>query len=510
MKKGKVYIVGAGPGDPGLITVKGLDCIKQADVIIYDRLIGESLLRAASPNAEKIYVGKGRNCHAKEQTDINQLLITKAEEGKIIVRLKGGDPFVLGRGGEEAEALTMNHIPFELVPGISSSLAVPAYAGIPVTDRRMASSFTVITGHEDPQKDKSNIAWDKISTGSDTLVFLMGMENMAYIVDQLIRNGRTSSTPVAVISHGTSPEQQTVVGTLGDIISRTEKENFQPPAIIVVGKVVQLRDSLRWFDNRPLFGKRILVTRAAHQANELSELLLQYGAAPVEMPVIKIEPPPAWKELDQAILNLKNYHWIIFTSVNAVEVFYERLYTLNLDTRQFAGIQVGAIGSATGEALEQRGLRPDYIPETYTSQGFLAGLKKRDISGRHVLLPRADIAGNELAEGIARLGAEIHQVTAYQTTVTTEATSRGKQMLLEGEIDVVTFTSASTANNLLAIMDHEWKIINNVITACIGPNTAAALTEKGLKADIVASKHTIPGLVEAVEQYFLEKEGENG
>src|SRR4030042_1198143 len=283
MKRGKVYLVGAGPGDPALITVKGLECLRKADVVIYDWLIDDSLLEEASPDAEKIYVGKGRGCHAMEQKEINLLIVSKAREGKAVARLKGGDPFVLGRGGEEAEILAANHVPFELVPGISSAYAVPAYAGIPVTHRGLASSFTVITGHEDPEKGKSSISWDKLSTGSDTLVFLMGMANMAHIVKQLIQNGRSPSTPVAVISQGTSPKQRTITGTLENIAGKAKKENFEPPSVIVVGEVVGLREKLRWFDNLPLFGKRILVTRAEHQAKELSQLLLSRGALPVQM-----------------------------------------------------------------------------------------------------------------------------------------------------------------------------------------------------------------------------------
>jgi uroporphyrinogen III methyltransferase/synthase len=505
MRRGKIYLVGAGPGDPGLITVKGLECLRKADVIIYDRLIDDSLLGEAPANAEKIYVGKGRGCHAMEQKEINLLIVSKAREGKTVVRLKGGDPFVLGRGGEEAEVLAANKIPYEIVPGVSSAYAVPAYAGIPVTHRRLSSSFTVVTGHEAPEKSKPSIVWDKTSTGSDTLVFLMGMENLAHIVNQLIQNGKPPSTPVAVISQGTSPQQRTLVGTLEDIVSRAKQEGFEPPAVIVVGEVVQLREHLCWFDNLPLFGKRILVTRAEHQANELSRLLLELGAMPIEMPVIKISPPHTWKKLDQAILNLQSYHWIIFTSVNAVEMFFKRLYTLNLDARHFAGIRIGAIGPATAKTLEEKGLHPNYLPKTFTSQGFMAGLSKRDIAGCRVLLPRANIAGNELAEGLIKLGAEVHQVATYKTTTATRGTSQGKEMLLRGEIDVVTFTSASTVNSLLAILGQRREVIKRAKLACIGPNTAAVLTENKLKADIVAKEHTIPGLVAAIEYYFQGK-----
>ncbi len=505
MKRGKVYLVGAGPGDPGLITVKGLECLRKAEVVIYDRLVDDSLLEETSTGADKIYVGKGRSYHAMEQKKINLLLIGKAREGKIVVRLKGGDPFVLGRGGEEAEVLAANGISFEVVPGVSSAYAVPAYAGIPVTHRRLASSFTVITGHEDPEKGESDIDWNRISAGSDTLVFLMGMGNLTHIVDKLKQNGRPPSTPVAVISQGTSPRQRTLVGTLENISSRAQKERFEPPAVIVVGEVVKLREQIRWFDNLPLFGKRVLVTRAEHQIKELSRLLLQRGAVPVEMPVIKIGPPVNWKELDRAITNLKSCDWVIFTSVNAVEIFWERLQVKKLDARQFDGTKIVAIGPATAGALEARGLRPDYVPKTYTSRSLLTGLKKQDVAGRRILLPRADIAGTELNDGLIKLGGKVHQVTAYRTATVTRPLSQAKQMLLNGEIDVITFTSASTVNSLVDILGHKREVIKQARLACIGPGTAEALTDKGLKADIVAREHTMSGLVVAIEQYFQGK-----
>jgi uroporphyrinogen III methyltransferase/synthase len=505
MKCGTVYLVGAGPGEPGLITVKGLGCLRKADVIIYDRLIDDSLLEEAPPKAEKIYVGKGRGCHAMGQKEINLLMVGKARAGKMVVRIKGGDPFVLGRGGEEAEVLAANHIPFEIVPGVSSAYAVPAYAGIPVTHRRLASSFTVITGHEAPEKGGESIAWDKISMSGDTLVFLMGMGNLAHIVSKLIRNGKTSSTPVAVISQGASPRQRTVVGTLEDIVSQAKEAGFEPPAVIVVGEVVRLREQLCWFDSLPLFGKRVLVTRAEHQANELSRQLTELGAIPVEMPVIKIGPPRTWKELDQAIVNRKSYGWIIFTSINAVEMFWKRLYALKLDSRWLADTKIGAIGPVTARALVEKGVRTDYLPEIYTSRGFLAGLRRKSIAGCKILLPRADIAGNELSDGLVKLGAEVKQVTAYRTTTATKLNLQAKQMLLGGDIDVVAFTSASTVDSLLAILGRRWEIIKQAKLACIGPNTAAALADKGLKADIVATEHTVAGLVAALGRYYTGK-----
>jgi len=502
MKQGKVYLVGAGPGDPGLLTIKGPDCLKQADVVVYDRLIDDSLLSAVRPGAEKLYVGKSAKHHHMEQETINQLLVEKAQQGKIVVRLKGGDPFVLGRGGEEAEVLARNHILFEVVPGVSSAIAVPAYAGIPLTHRRLASSFTVVTGHEATDKDESTITWNKISTGADTLIFLMVAGNLGYIVDRLIENGRPPSTPVAAIANGTSHQQRTLVGTLEHIVSLAEQENLQPPVVLVVGKVVRLREHLRWFDNQPLFGKRILVTRAQHQASQLSQLLLRRGAVPLEIPAIEIQPLPAPEELDQAILNLKDYHWIIFTSVNGIEAFFRRLYALNLDTRWLNNLRVGAIGPATASALEHEGIRADCVPKKYTSKSLLAQLQQQDIAGCRVLLPRADIAGKELALGITRLGAEVHEVMAYRTVPDTRRISRGKRMLLAGEIDVITFTSSSTVTNLVMALGKHREAMNKTLIACIGPGTAAAAVGAGLRVDIVAQRHTITGLLEAVEQYF--------
>jgi uroporphyrinogen III methyltransferase/synthase len=502
MKAGKVYLVGAGPGDPGLITQKGLSCLAQADVIVYDRLLDERLLDTAPPEAERIYVGKTPSEHIKEQIEINQLLVKKAKEGKTVVRLKGGDPFVLGRGGEEAEALYDERIPFEVVPGVSSAIAAPAYAGIPVTHRRIASSFAVITGHEDPSKVDSSLDWGKLATGADTLVFLMGMQNLPEIADKLLEHGRPPDTPVAVIKEGTKPEQETVVSSLKDISNKVKEYGLGPPAVIVIGEVVSLRENLRWFDNRPLFGKRILVTRARHQASALSRLLYERGAQPVELPAIDIQPAPDKKELDQAIRELDRYQWLAFTSVNGVVEFFKRLHSLKLDTRALKGIKIGAIGPATAKALEARGIVPDYLPEVYTSQGFVAGLKVRGISGERFLLPRADIADKELTRGLRDLGAEVREVTVYRTVPATGALAKAREMLVSGRIDVITFTSSSTVSNLMAIFRDEQALPDSIKIACIGPKTVGTVQEAGLKVDITAREHTIPDLVAAIEAYF--------
>ena len=502
MKTGKVYLVGAGPGDPGLITQKGRDCLAQAEVVVYDRLLDEQLLKVVSPKAEKVYVGKAAGEHTRSQSEINQLLLEKAREGKTVVRLKGGDPFIFGRGGEEAEVLAENHIPFEIVPGITSLVAVPAYAGIPLTHRQLSSSLAVITGHEAPGKGSSSINWEKLATAVDTLVFLMGMKNLPQIVAKLIEHGRSPDTPVAVIKEGTTTEQETVVGSLKDIVARVREHRLSPPAVIVVGEVVRLREKLRWFDNRPLFGKRILVTRARHQASALSQLLIERGAHPVELPAISIQKIADSGELDGAIGNLPTYQWVIFTSSNGVEAFFERLEALKLDSRALGGLKVGAIGPATTQALRARGVTADYVPEVYSSEGLIAGLKSYPVRGKRFLLPRADIADEELARGIRELGAEVHEIVAYRTVPPPEAMAQARWVLLSGKIDVITFTSSSAVSNLVAAFQGDPTAINSTRVACIGPKTADTAAKAGLKVDIVASEHTVHGLVAAIEDYF--------
>ncbi|MFC1942518.1 uroporphyrinogen-III C-methyltransferase [Chloroflexota bacterium] len=502
MKTGKVYLVGAGPGDPALITVKGMDCLKKAEVIVYDRLLDECLLEVALPAVELIYVGKKAGEHTKPQDEINQILVDKAIEGKTVVRLKGGDPFVLGRGGEEAEVLVQNKIGFEIVPGITSAVAVPAYAGIPVTHRNLASSFAVITGHEDPTKESSSIHWDKLATSVDTLVFLMGMKNLPEIVEKLIKYGRSPDIPVAVIKRGTTPEQLTVVSSLKNIAAKVKETGIKSPAIIVVGEVVQLREKIRWFDNSPLFCKRVLVTRARHQASVLSRLLAEHGAQPIELPAIHINKVANQKGLDEAISNLNKYDWIIFTSTNGVEAFWEGLHALGLDSRVFGSIKLGAIGPATAQALALKGLVPDYIPGTYTSEGIIEGLKDRDIDGLRFLLPRADIADKELVRGISELGATVDEVTVYQTVPAVDSLTQARQMVLSGNIDIITFTSSSTVTNLASVFGDDLPSINRALVASIGPKTSETAIKLGLRVDIVAQEQTIPGLVTALEDYY--------
>ncbi|MEE8471441.1 MAG: uroporphyrinogen-III C-methyltransferase [Dehalococcoidia bacterium] len=500
--RGKVYLVGAGPGDPQLITIKALKCIGAADVIVYDRLANDRFLEEARPDVEKIYVGKSSQGHTMSQSEINDLLVSKAKEGKAVVRLKGGDPFVFGRGGEEAEALQAQGLPFEIVPGVTAAIAVPAYAGIPVTHRAHASSVAIITGHEDPTKGESSIAWDKLATGADTLVFLMGMQNLPQIVEQLLANGRPPTTLVALIREGAGPRQRTIVGTLADIAAKAAEDDFTPPAVVVVGSVVQLRSKLRWYDNQPLFGKRVLVTRSRHQASALSELLAQKGAEPIEMPVIEIEAMADYQELDKALASLSSYAWLIFTSVNGVEAFFARLLKLGLDARELKGAGICAIGPATVQALKQHGLLVDYMPEEYVSESIIKGFADMDLQSKRVLLPRAEKARPELVEGLRSLGARVDEIPVYRTVQPAQTSSQGKRLLMNGEVDITTFTSSSTVHNLVSSLGKNWQVVNNTVVACIGPVTADTATAAGLRVDVMAKEHTIPGLVQAiVEQY---------
>ncbi len=505
MKSGKVYLVGAGPGDPGLITRKGLECLTKADVVIYDHLLDKSLLDNISHTARKIYVGKKAGKHAKEQDEINQLLVDEARKGSVVVRLKGGDLFVLGRGGEEIEMLRKKGIRFEIVPGVTSAIGVPAYAGIPLTHRAFSSSFAVVTGHEDPDRDTSRINWEKLSTGVDTLVFLMGLKHLPDIVSKLIQNGRSSDTPVAVINNGTCPEQKTIVGTLENIVAETNKQAIHPPVVIVIGKVVNLRDICRWYDNQPLFGKNVLVTRARHQASSLSALLYEKGARPIELPAIEIRPAVNKKMLDDAIKNIEKYQWILFTSTNGVEAFFKRMAELNLDARSLSKIKVGAIGPPTARSLKKLGIIADYVPDRFTSEGLIEGLKTKNIKGKRLLLPRADIADEELTVGLAELGAEVHEIIAYVTEPDKESILKARGLISTGKIDIIAFTSSSTVSNLIAVFGNESSLINKAEIACIGPKTAATAKEAGLKVDIIAEESTITGLVDAIEQYFREE-----
>ena len=505
MAGGKVFLIGAGPGDYKLITVKGLECIQEADVILYDRLASEKLLCFAREDAELIFVGKAPTNHAYSQEEINQLLVQKALEGKTVARLKGGDPFVFGRGGEEILELIKNQIEFEVVPGITSAIAVPAYAGIPVTHRNVSSSFHVITGHEDPTKEENVIDYEALAKVEGTLIFLMGVNNLGKICKNLITFGQEPNRPVAVIMRGTTPHQKMVVGTLMDIEEKVFANEISNPSIIIVGEVVSLSSELQWFQNKPLFGKRVLVTRTREQASSLSKRIEDLGGEAIEFPTIKIERPENYDEIDKAIGEIEKYQWIIFTSVNGVQAFFDRMKRLHFDIRLLCNAKLCAIGPATAKALEDMGFTIEYIPEEYKAEGIIEGLEEKIKVGDHVLLPRADIARELLITELERLGAKVDNVHVYRTVIPEQ--NRGLLLdLLENEgVDIITFTSSSTVRNFIQILGEENKnLLETKKLAVIGPITEETAKSLGLNIDIMAGEYTIDGLVTAIREYYKE------
>ena len=502
---GMVYLVGAGPGDYRLISLKAVDCLKCAEVVVYDRLADPRILQWAPEEAEYIYVGKASSNHTMRQEDINQLLVDKAKEGRIVVRLKGGDPFVFGRGGEEALLLRENHLPFEIVPGITSAISVPAYAGIPVTHRAVATSFAVVTGHEDPTKGGSNMRWDKLSTGVDTLVFLMGVANLPHITEELVKHGRPADTPAAVIRWGTKAEQQVLETTVGTAAEDVAKAGLKPPAIFIVGEVVKLRESLKWFDDleyRPLFGKTVLVTRARSQASKLTAALEALGAGVIEAPAIELKAPEDnYKALDEAISHVQDYHWLIFTSTNGVEHFFNRLFAAGKDTRALGFAKVAAIGSATAGKLREYGIKADVVPQEFRAEGVLEALKGKLPPHAKILLPRAQEAREVLPEKLREQGHTVDVAPVYQTVTAESNAEELKAKLAAGEIDLVTFTSSSTVTNLLKMLGGT-EPLQGVKMACIGPVTAETARCEGLEPEIEAFEYTINGLVETIRDYF--------
>ncbi len=500
MRKGMVYLVGAGPGDPGLITVKGLELIRKAEVIVYDRLVNPRLLAQAAPGAELIYAGKGPAGHAMTQQEINALLVERAARGKVVVRLKGGDPFVFGRGGEEAGALAEAGIPFEVVPGVTSALAVPAYAGIPVTHRDCSSTLAIITGNEDPAKESSRIDWDRIATGAGTLVFLMGMASLPHIASRLVACGRSPQTPVAVISWGTRAEQQTLVGTLADIAPRAREAGLANPAVIVVGEVVAFREKLAWFEKKPLFGKRVLVTRAREQAGAFSRAIEALGGEVVEFPAIRVVEPENCEALDAAIARLESYSWVVFTSVNGVHFFVRRLRQRGRDIRALYRAKICAIGPKTGQALESYALQVACIPGEYRAEALAASLRGKVKPGERVLLPRADLARKVLGDALSSLGAEVDEVAVYRTLPGEGDGRLVRDLLAAGRIHVVTFTSSSTVRNFVQLLQEPdlSRLLAGVTVACIGPVTARTAREVGLPVHIEARRYTVEGLIEAL------------
>ncbi|HET7273267.1 MAG TPA: uroporphyrinogen-III C-methyltransferase, partial [Rubrobacter sp.] len=450
-----IYLVGGGPGDPGLFTLKGVRCMEEADAVVYDRLAPEALLKYARPEAEKIYVGKKPGNPTMSQEDINALLVELGRTGKTVVRLKGGDPYIFGRGGEEALALIEAGLHFEVVPGVTSGVAAPAYAGIPVTHRNVSTSVAFVTGHEDPTKGRSDVNWKKLANGADTLVLYMGVGRLKEISAELIAAGRSPDTPVACIRWGTIPEQRTVTGTLEDIAGRVAEAGLKPPAITVVGDVVSLREEgLDWYEHRPLFGRRVVVTRARAQAGDLSADLVRLGAEVHEFPTIEIRPPEDYGPLDAAIRGLDSFDWIVFTSVNGVEAFIQRLRHHGLDLRAVPRkSKLAAIGPATAQEIEEAGFRVDVVPEEYRAEALIGALGA--LAGERVLIPRAKVAREILPEKLREAGAEVVVPPAYESVPSSEGKEELSRRLLSGEIDCVTFTASSTVENFVGAFGAE-------------------------------------------------------
>ncbi len=566
---GLVYLVGAGPGDPGLLTLAGRDALARADVVIYDRLAHPSLLNHCRSDAERLFVGKQSARHFVKQEDTNALMAERSQAGKTVVRLKGGDPFVFGRGGEEAEYLRERGVPFVIVPGVTSAIAAPAYAGIPVTHRDASSSFAVITGHErddgresgarEPGAAEQRRRWDRIAWAADTLVFLMGVEALSEITARLIENGRGPDTPVALVQWGTWPKQRTVTGTLETIVDVGNAAGITAPAVTVIGDVVRWRERLRWFDTGPLFGKRVLVTRAREQASALSERLRYLGADAIEFPTIRIAPPDdGYAALDTVLGNnltprpplpwgerekisppspllpkergdrylealspaqaadhsppspsegegtgvRSPYHWVVFTSANGVGHVFERLTVLGRDARAFGGVKVAAIGPATAMALRERGIVADFTPTEFVAEAVAAQFPE-PVAGLRILIPRAAEARETLPETWRAAGAIVDAVPAYQTVLETEGAELVRETLAKGEIDIITFTSSSTVRNFVAAMEGT-AVPSSTLLAVIGPITAQTCRELIHEPDCKADAYTIDGLIEALIGCYAE------
>jgi uroporphyrinogen III methyltransferase/synthase len=500
--KGTVYLVGAGPGDAGLMTMRGAELLARADVVVYDALVNADLLRLAPTGAEFIFAGKRSGLHVIPQEELNRLLVEKARSGKCVVRLKGGDPYVFGRGGEEAEELAAARIPFEVVPGISSSIAGPNYAGIPLTHRDHCSGFSVITGHEDPKKEDVDVDWAQVAKAPGTKVVLMGVSRIQKIAETLAANGMDASTPVAVIRRATTGRQQSVFGTLKTIAGVVETAKFEAPAIIVIGEVVRLREKLNWFEKRSLFGRRIVVTRTREQASQLSRQLLERGADVLEIPVIRTLPPTDRQAIADVLLELNAYDWLVFTSPNGVSAFFEFFFRAFEDLRDIGGVRIAAVGAATAAKIRELHLKVDLTPNEYVTSKIADALAKYEgIENRKILLLRAEVANKELPKKLEEMGAIVDDVACYQTAPETEDRNGAATRLMEDGADWITFTSSSTVENFNARFDLKQLVARypQLKLASIGPETSKAIAALGLKPEVEAKEHTIDGLVKVIE-----------
>lgn len=504
MSNGIVYLVGAGPGDPGLITLRGVECLQRADVVVYDYLANEHLLNHAPMNAERIYAGKIGGRHNQDQEEINHLLVEKGLAGKCVVRLKGGDPFVFGRGGEECEALTKAGVPFEIIPGVTAAIGAAAYSGIPLTHRDFTASVAFVTGQEGKEKDESGIDWSRLSLGSGTVVFYMGITTLRRNMQRMIEHGRPPETPVALVRWATTQNQQVLVGKLADIADKADAIGFKPPAITIVGDVVKLRDQLRWFDNRPLSGKTIIVTRAADQAGEFSEKLRAEGATVLECPTIRLIEPDNWHELDRSIAELPTFDWLILTSANTARFFFQRLAYNGYDTRILSHCKVCAVGPKTAEAIRNHGINPDLIPADYKAEGIIAAFSGTPLKGKRFLYPHADLARETIPQELSKLGAIVATPVAYRNVLPERLQPETLFALEKRSVDAITFTSSSTVTNLSAMLGEDLlaDMLKGVVVASIGPVTSKTCRSLGLKVDIEPDSYTLEALVKNLVKHF--------
>ena len=499
--KGMVYLVGAGPGDAGLMTLRGAELLGRADVVVYDALVNPDLLRLAPKSAEIIYGGKRAKDHAISQAELNQLLITKAQEGKTVVRLKGGDPYVFGRGGEEAEQLADAGVNFEVVPGVSSFVAVPNYAGVPLTHRDFCSRLTLITGHEDPAKEDSTIDWPQVARTPGTKVVMMGTDRIGQIAETLVANGMEPSTPVAMVRWGTTGRQQSIEGTLANIAQVADSNKIGPPTVAVIGNVVKLRSKLNWFERRPLFGQRIVVTRTREQASQLSHRLLELGAEVLEVPTIKIDAPTRRKEVVEALLELNSYDWLVFTSPNGVTTFFEYFFRQFHDMRDIGGARIAAVGPATAKKLKDLHLQVDLMPEEALASSIAEAFAEYEsIENLKMCLLRAEVANRDLPKALETMGAIVDDIACYRTVPEMEDPTGAVEKLLASGADWLTFTSGSTVEHFHTRFNLP-EFLNKfpkTRIATIGPETSKSLEVLGVKPAVEASQHTIDGLIEAL------------
>lgn len=503
-ERGRVYIVGAGPGDPRLITCRGAECLRQANAVLYDELLDRRLLDLTASDCEHIYVGKRGGRKSRTQEEINQLIVDHARKGQAVVRLKGGDPLVFGRGGEEALLLKQENIPFEIVPGISAASGASTYAGIPLTHRGLSSAAVLVTGNEDPHKSDSSVNWDHLAALDATLVIFMAARKLDVVCRTLIDKGRPADTPAAVVEWGTWPMQRTVATDLAHLAARATEEGIGSPALVIVGPVVALRAQLNWRESQPLFGRQILITRSKEQSAPLQLALEDRGATVHSLPLLEIAPPDDWGPLDAAIAQLHSYQWTLFTSPNSVQFFFQRLRDRQKDARTFCTCRIAAVGTSTARYLQERGIEPDLVPNEQSQQGLVAAFAATDVNGAKILFPASSIGRSELVESLRQRGAEVHHITTYQNRAPAADAVEVPPSLLENKVDMAVFASPSSVEHLWQLLGEaqSTRLLSHTAIACIGPTTAAAVHQRGLRVAVQPPKSSVDSLVEAIADFY--------